>query len=291
MSAVPGFFLAALLSSPAWGSIPPQPGTVNYVEGQAAIGGQPLSEKAVGSERLEAGQTLSTQNGRAEILLTPGIFLRVGDHSVIQMNSPGLADTITTLQKGRAMVEVAEIRPENNVRITEDGASVKLQKPGLYDFDADHGLVRVYDGKADVQAAGRDIEVKGGHQLDLDAAGKLKAHGFDKKAYEGDDFYRWARLRSSYLAEANVDAARTYAGGSGWAPGVWNGAGWYWNPGIPLTRSSREREFFMTPSDGASILHGQSGALRITALATMAMWADGGFTTSAPGIVRRTSPV
>ena len=26
-----------------------------------------------------------------------------------------------------------------------------------------------------------------------------------------DDFYRWASLRSSYLAEANVDQARRYA--------------------------------------------------------------------------------
>jgi hypothetical protein len=32
------------------------------------------------------------------------------------------------------------------------------------------------------------------------------------------------------LAEANVDAARRYAGASGFAPYVWYGDGWYWNP-------------------------------------------------------------
>ncbi len=67
------------------------------------------------------------------------------------MISPGLADTIMTLQKGRAMVEVAEIRPENNVRIDEDGSSTQLLKAGLYDFDADRGMIRVFDGKAVVQ--------------------------------------------------------------------------------------------------------------------------------------------
>jgi hypothetical protein len=219
-----GFFLAALLSGPAWGSLPPQPGTVNYVEGQAVIGPQALTDKSIGSARLAAGQSLTTQNGRAEILLTPGIFLRVDGHSSVRMVSPGLADTIMTLDKGRAMVEVADIRPQNNVRMGENGANTQLLKAGLYDFNADRGLIRVFDGKAVVQTAGREIELKGGHELSLNATGKLKGRKFDKKA-SMDDFYRWASLRSSYLAEANVDAARTYVAGAGWY-----GNGWYWDP-------------------------------------------------------------
>jgi len=234
LNAFGGIFLAALLSSPVWGSIPPQPGTINYIEGQAAIGGQPLTDKSVGSARLAAGQSFSTDNGRAEILLTPGIFLRVDDHSALAMVSPGLADTVMTLQKGRAIVEVADIRPENNVRINENESSTRLQKAGLYEFDADRGTIRVFDGKAAVQAAGQQIEVKSGHQLTLDGAGKLKAHEFDKKG-SMDDFYRWASLRSSYLAEANVDQARRYANAPGFAAGGWYangwyGNGWYWDP-------------------------------------------------------------
>ncbi|MGA2273872.1 MAG: hypothetical protein ABSH00_09980 [Bryobacteraceae bacterium] len=223
-----GFFLAALLSSPAWGSLPPQPGTINYIEGRAAIGAHALTEKSVGSVELAAGQSLSTENGRAELLLVPGIFLRVDNHSTVQMVSPGLADTIVNLQKGRAMVEVDEIRPENNVRVVEHGSSTQLLKAGLYDFDADHGLVRVFDGEALVQAPGQSAELKRGRQANLNTPGKMKPRKFDEKA-QMDDFYRWASLRSSYLAEANVDEARTYAGGYGWAPG-WYGAGWYWDP-------------------------------------------------------------
>lgn len=223
------FFLAAMLSSPAWGSIPPQPGTVNYIEGHAAIGAQTLTQNSVGTARLAAGQSLTTDNGRAEILLTPGIFLRVDDHSSVQMVSPGLADTTMTLTKGRAMVEVAYIRPENNVRIGLNTSSAQLKKAGLYDFDAQRGFIRVFDGEALVQIGGQQIELKSGHQLNLNAAGKLKAQKFDKNEY-ADDFYRWGSLRASYLAEANVDAARTYAGGSGWSPGLWYGAGWYWSP-------------------------------------------------------------
>jgi hypothetical protein len=218
-----------LLSSPVWGSIPPQPGTVNYIEGQAAIGGQALTQQSVGSARLAAGQSLSTQNGRAEILLTPGMFFRLDANSAAQMVSPGLTDTSMTLQKGRAMVEVAYIRPENNVHIVENNANAQLKKAGLYDFDAQRGFIRVFDGEAFVQVGGQQVEVKSGHQINLNAAGKLKAEKFDKNDY-ADDFYRWGSLRASYLAEANVDAARTYAGGNGWSPTLWGGAGWYWNP-------------------------------------------------------------
>jgi hypothetical protein len=228
-NAVGGLFLAPLLLSTAWGSGPPQPGTVNYIEGQVAIGSQALNENSVGSTKLTAGQTLSTASGRAEILLTPGIFLRIDNNSSLQMASPGLADTIMTLNKGRALVEVTEIRPQNNVRINESSANTQLLKPGLYDFDANRGLIRVFDGKAVVQITGRQIELNGGHQLNLTASGKLKSQKFER-ASSTDDFYRWASLRSSYLAEANVDAARRYAGASGYAPSVWSGDGWYWNP-------------------------------------------------------------
>src|SRR5579862_4388645 len=90
-------FLAAMLSSPLWGADPPRPGTINYVEGQVTAGGHAMGEKSVGSVDLAAGETLETQNGRAEILLTPGIFLRVDNHSSIQMVSPDLADTVVQL--------------------------------------------------------------------------------------------------------------------------------------------------------------------------------------------------
>lgn len=225
------FFLVPLFLSTAWGAGPPQPGTVNYIEGQVALGSHALNEKSVGSAKLTAGETLSTESGRAEILLAPGIFLRIDNHSSLQMVSPGLTDTIMTLNKGRALVEVTEIRPQNNIRIGQNGDSTQLLKPGLYDFAADRGLIRVFDGKAVVQVAGRQIELSVGHQLDLAAGGKLKSRKFDRASSTStDDFYRWASLRSSYLAEANVDAARRYAGASGFAPSVWYGDGWYWNP-------------------------------------------------------------
>jgi hypothetical protein len=230
--AVASVFLAAALSVPAWGTDPAQqgnakanparPGSLNYIEGQAFIEGQTLGPEAIGKTELSPGQSLETQVGKAELLLTPGVFFRLGDNSSAMMISPSLTDTELRLDKGEAIVEVDELHAGNNIEIAEDGAKVRLAKTGLYDFEAEHNIVRVYEGQADVEVNGQNIEVKNQHQLVLDTAGSMKPKKFDKQAQ--DDLYQWSSLRSSYLAEANVDRAQVYQWGN------WYGAGWDWDP-------------------------------------------------------------
>ena len=208
------------------------PGTLNYVEGQASIGNQSLDAKSIGSTQLDAGQSITTQNGKAEILLTPGVFLRVGSNSSVKMISPSITDTQVELDQGQVMVEVAEIHSQNDIRIAAVGSTTRLLKTGLYDFDLGQSQLRVFDGKADVMQGDQHTDVGGGRAINLNAGGaKLKAVKFDKKQFQDADLYRWSSLRSAYLAEANVNAAGLYAnnGGGPWGPGWW-GAGWYWDP-------------------------------------------------------------
>jgi FecR protein len=231
-----GCLLAAVaLSVPAWGADSSRPGTaypgtLNYVEGQASIGSQSLSSKSIGTAQIEAGQTLATGQGKAEVLLTPGVFLRLGDNSAMKLISPGITDTDVELQRGEATVEVTEIHPENRLVIDESGGSARLVKTGFYDFDASQQQVRVFEGEALVQAGNSDkqIKVKGGHEVDLNAD-NVKSHGFDKKTYESSGLYNWSSLRSAYLAEANADVAPSYVANGWYGPG-WIGAGWYWDP-------------------------------------------------------------
>ena len=104
---VAGMFLAAV-STLVWADTPARPGTVNYVEGQAAMGGQSLDAKSVGAELTE-GQSVTTLNGKAEILLTPGVFLRLGPNSSAKLVAAGLADTQVQIDQGHAMIEVDQI--------------------------------------------------------------------------------------------------------------------------------------------------------------------------------------
>jgi hypothetical protein len=218
---VAGMFLAAV-STPVWADATARPGTVNYVEGQTVMGGQTLNAKSVGVE-IGEGNSITTLNGKAEILLTPGVFLRLGPNTSARLIAAKLTDIQVQLDQGDAMIEVDQIFPENHLRVLQGGFAIDLQKRGLYDFDAAENLVRVIDGEAVAINGAHRVELKGGHELNV-ATGDLKSHGFDKKTAEGD-LYSWSRLRSSYLAEANISEARVYVGG----PGFY-GAGWYWNP-------------------------------------------------------------
>lgn len=234
LATVGGMLLAGLLALPARAELAsrtgsPVPGTLNYVEGQAFIGSESLSSKSVGSTELQPSQALTSREGKAEILLTPGVFLRVGSKSSVRMISPNLTNTEVEVQRGEAQVEVDQIYKQNDLLVMEDGATTQLQKRGVYDFNADLRVVRVLDGQALLQDGDARIKIKGGREVVLDAA-ELKAQKFDKNSFKADnDLYRWSSLRSAYLAEANVDQAPTYVVGGWYGPG-WLGAGWYWDP-------------------------------------------------------------
>jgi uncharacterized membrane protein YgcG len=228
-----GLCLAGILSVSAWAAPAKaaQPGTLNYVEGEVSIGDQPASADSVGNVTLGAGQELATGNGRAEVLLTPGVFLRLDHDSSVTMNSLGLIDTEVVLNQGAAMLEVDELHAQNNLRVIEGNMPIEIIKTGLYEFDGVAGRVLVYKGQARVLEGQGDahVTIDGGHQVDFNTDGKLKSEDFNKDSYDQSDLYRWSSLRSSYLAEANVDAARSYYANGYYGPG-WIGAGWYWDP-------------------------------------------------------------
>ena len=214
----------ALAVEPGAPNQPVMPGTVNYVEGSVSVDGQPVTSQQVGNVTLQAGQELSTDQGKAEVLLTPGIFLRVGDNSTVKIISPDLANTQVEVEKGRAGIEVDDLQKENNVQVVDAGVTTRLQKTGYYEFDANSPQVMVFKGKADVELAnGKTKEIKEDHEAVLQPnLSSVKSSHIAENSSQ-DDLYNWSRLRSHYLAEANNQIAGEYAG-SAYVPG------WYWNP-------------------------------------------------------------
>ncbi|HTA46421.1 MAG TPA: FecR domain-containing protein [Bryobacteraceae bacterium] len=220
--------LGAVVNPPAPASAPPQgtarPGTINYVEGQASIDGRALSASQTGYVPLEPNQMLSTANGKVEILLSPGVFLRLGSSSAVRMVSPELSQPQIEVVRGEAMIEVDWMPKDQRIGVIERGAQASITKRGLYKFNSDSGTVAVIDGKIEVTENGQTKEFGKGKEIALTAA-KLKPASFDRKAE--DDLYRWSNVRSGYLAEASLDTAQRYYAG-GYGP-YWN-AGWYWDP-------------------------------------------------------------
>ena len=210
-----------LLALPVVAANSPMPGTLNYIEGQVSLNGRTIT--APSQARLDPNGVLETSQGRVEMLLTPGVFLRLGDNSSVRMVSPSLTNTQVQLLHGEALVEVAQLYKENDLRVAMDGTSTTLEKPGLYAFNADQQTVRVFDGRAAVFSGDQKVELKKGHEVTL--SGPLKAQSFDRKKSQ-DSLYAWSNLRSEYEAQASMGAARTVVVGG---PG-WYGPGWYWNP-------------------------------------------------------------
>jgi hypothetical protein len=178
-------------------------------------------------------QTLSTGEGRVEVLLTPGVFLRLAEDSSFKMLSNKLADTSLEVVSGSALIEVDELLKDNSLQIKVKDSSIELSKHGLYRFDADTARLRVYDGEALVTSGTQTVTARKGRQVDLN--GVLVASNFDPKTT--DPFYRWASRRSSYIATANVSSARAagnqgllstgYGSGSAYGNAYGN---WAWNP-------------------------------------------------------------
>ncbi len=230
-----GLLGVAVYAMPQAYTISAKPGAVNYIEGNAFLNSKPISDKKLKSIFLDANDTLSTDVGKAEVLLTPGVFLRVGENSQVRMISPSLTNTQVEINRGEAMLEVTGLLKGNDIQIIDHGSATTIDKNGLYRFTADNPpTAAVLDGKASIILDGRKIDLKKGKQTVL--AENLKAEKFD--AQKSDDLYAWSNVRSEYEAAASYrvsQSAYNSSGLGGWRGFGYNGfsnPGWYWDNGF-----------------------------------------------------------
>jgi hypothetical protein len=83
-------------------------GVIHFFEGTVFLADQPLESHLGRYPSVPEGTDLRTADGRAEVLLTPGVFLRMNDHSAIRMVANDLADTQVELLAGSIIVESGE---------------------------------------------------------------------------------------------------------------------------------------------------------------------------------------
>jgi uncharacterized membrane protein YgcG len=259
LKTITGFLLGALLFVPAIGAQEnaptnaqaPQIGSINFVDGEVSIDGQAVGSKDIGSAVLQPGEVLNTGNGRVEMLLTPGAFVRLDKNSAVELVSPSENQAEIGLDRGRVAVEVADSGNSGVVRVTLNGVTTDISSKGLYEFDAEHGQLFVMAGAARINSNGRQVELNAGNELAFSDA-SMRGRPFDANALH-DDFYNWNSSRSSTLAQANQDVAPAYVNNGnsatsdddsyaqppapayGAAPAYsygpgWYGPGWYWDP-------------------------------------------------------------
>jgi hypothetical protein len=225
-----GLLLAAMYAMPQAYTVSAKPGAINYIEGEAFLNNDPLSDKGLRSKFLSANDVLSTDHGKAEVLLSPGVFLRLGEDSQVRMVSPSLLDTQVEVNRGEVMLEAAGLIKGNVVRVMDHGSSTIIEKNGLYRFTAgDPPTAAVLDGKVLVTFGDRKVTLKKGRETVL--AENLKEEKFDTK--KDDELYAWSNVRSAYEAAASYRVSQTaYTSGLGVGANGFYNPGWYWDNGF-----------------------------------------------------------
>jgi len=197
-------------------------GTVHLAEGAVFIDAKPIIQKFGTFPEWKEKSELRTEQGRVEILLTPGVFLRVGENSAVRMLDNRLSATRVELVSGQAVVEADDPMKENAVTLVFGDYEVRVRKSSVFAIESSPAQLKVYYGEASVAYQGNIVSVKAGRLLPFTAA--LAMEKFDTK--EGDALTRWSRRRSEYVAAANVSSAKSLKdNGSSWSAG-----NWYYNP-------------------------------------------------------------
>jgi FecR protein len=183
-------------------------GVVYFFEGSVFIGDQPLEQRFGKFPDIGEGGELRTGKGRAEVLLTPGVILRVGENSSIKMVSASLSDTRVELTSGSAILESSEANAADNVSLIYKNWDVRMPAEGVLRIDADSGAgpgqVNVYKGQAEVHTNGEEARVTVTTGQNLPLAPVLVPQ--DTTVASNDPFKAWAMSRSQDISSDNATA-------------------------------------------------------------------------------------
>ena len=129
--------IAVALPASAQSVISTHSGVIHFFEGTVYLGDQPLESHLGKFPSVPQGAELRTAEGRAEVLLTPGVFLRMGDRTAIRMVANDLADTRVELQTGSAIVDSGEPNADTSVSLIYKNWRVHFLRKGVYRIDSD----------------------------------------------------------------------------------------------------------------------------------------------------------
>ena len=184
--------------------------------------------------QLEAGQIFSTEAGRAEILLAPGMFLRVGENCEVRFLATWLYEQSIAVPRNKGncvmVLDFLDVPKDTQFSLDYGYWRFRIQKKGIYHFSA-KGLsespeLRILSGEV-------FVDIMEDYYGKFSKAKVLVVKEFEIEARKlekdfSDEITRWSKRRDSYLAAANVWAAKNIF--DGFTRNNWRNNSWYWNP-------------------------------------------------------------
>ncbi len=179
-------------------------GGVNFVEGKVAVTRKVgKSGYLLKGDTLEIGDKVSTgADGRAEILLNPGSFVRLAENSSFEFASTSLEDLQLKLNGGSAMFEVIT-DDQFSVAVHTPKAKFYIVKTGVYRVDVlsdGAGKIEVWKGRAQIGGANA-TEIKSGRQAVANGE-QVTVAKFDRD--EKDALEIFSKSRAKELSKINA---------------------------------------------------------------------------------------
>ena len=183
-------------------------GGINAITGQADIHGRGNGDwqRLSITDDMDAGDRIRTaSDGRVEILLNPGSYLRVGANSEVELSDNTLSNIEVRLLRGTAIVETAGMDGlDLNINIRTPHTKLAIVRQGLYRLnvvpeDSTELIVR----KGRVILSDSHTKVKGGNKVVFSATNVSVAKLTKEEKKLQEDVDVWSKQRGEMLAKAN----------------------------------------------------------------------------------------
>jgi FecR-like protein len=184
-------------------------GGINAISGQADVHAKGESEwqQLSITDDLDSGDRVRTANdGRVEILLNPGSYLRVGGDSEVELLNNALENLEVRLLRGTAIVEATGADGlELNINISTPHTKLAIVRQGLYRLNVipnDTTELIVRKGRV-ILSDDSHTKVKGGNKVVFSATNVSVAKLTKEEKKVQEDVENWSKERAETLAKAN----------------------------------------------------------------------------------------
>jgi hypothetical protein len=184
-------------------------GSVNLVEGDLSLKRADAQWKSLApTDEIQAGDLVRTgHQGRAEILLYPGAFLRVAEDTQFSFVDISVDHLRIRIDAGSAIIEAPSVEKFKGTLATVliPRGELSMIRAGIYRFDVDPSgktTAEVFKGRLSQGST----EIKEGQRATMDG-GTTAVSAFDRKTL--DAFDEWSKDRSKALAQVNAALRNT----------------------------------------------------------------------------------
>lgn len=210
---------------------------------------QPIRANA-GYQIKAGGGLRTTGNSRAELLLTPGTYLRVAENTEIEVMDTAYTRMRFRVVRGTVIIESASLNPRiHSLTLSTPSAELQMGTSGLYRLDVVPGqesAVSIYKGRVLwTGAGGRKTHLKSGRRWllgDSSSSFEPRSSGLDKNDRK-DPLNLWSRLRARQLVQVNAGLSLASRDSAYPGFGYQNRGGW--------VLSSKSQWFTYVPFDSS----------------------------------------